>query len=136
MVHFNEELYLVPRGDSLVIGATTEPGVWREGFDETGEEYIGRHLDRFLPGVAREPMESWSGFRPRTRDRLPWMGWIDSDRGWAICTGHYKCGVSMAPLAAQCMSRLLKGEKTPIDLAPFNPLRRQGLARLNPVLKP
>ena len=130
MVHFNEDIYLVPRGDSLIVGATTEPGVWREGFDQTGEKYIHTHLDEFLPEIAKEPVESWAGFRPRTKDRLPWMGWIDEDKSWAICTGHYKCGVSMAPLAARCMASLLKGEKPVVDLAPFDPWRRHGLSRL------
>ncbi len=131
MVHFNEDLYLVPRGDSLIVGATTEAGVWQEGFDERGETYLRQHLERLLPAIAREPMEEWSGLRPRTRDRLPWMGWIDSERGWAICTGHYKCGISMAPLAAQSMTKLIRGEKPQIDLEPFNPWRRQGLSRLS-----
>ena len=130
MVHFNDDLYLVPRGDSLVVGATTEPGVWSEGFDEVGESFIGTRLARMLPAVSRAPMERWAGLRPRPKDRLPWMGWIDQDKGWAICTGHYKCGISMAPLAAQCMNRLMQGEKTPIDLGAFNPWRRQGLSRL------
>jgi glycine oxidase len=129
MVHFNDDLYLVPRGDSLVVGATTEPGVWNEAFDDIGESFIGTRLARMLPAVSRAPMERWAGLRPRPKDRLPWMGWIDPDRGWAICTGHYKCGISMAPLAAQCMNRFLQGEKTPIDLAPFQPWRRQGLSR-------
>lgn len=130
MVHFNDNLYLVPRGDSLVVGATTEPGVWSEGFDSVGEGFVESHLRKLLPEVSREPLERWVGLRPRTRDRLPWMGWLDQDRGWAICTGHYKCGISMAPLAAQCLSRMLHGEKTPFDLSPFNPWRKQGLGRL------
>ncbi|HKP94583.1 MAG TPA: FAD-dependent oxidoreductase [Fibrobacteria bacterium] len=130
MVHFNDNMYLVPRGDSLVVGATTEPGTWNEGFDGVGEAYVETQFRRLLPGISRRPLESWSGLRPRTRDRLPWMGWLDQDKGWALCTGHYKCGISMAPLAAQCLSKLLHGEKTPFDLAPFNPWRKQGLVRL------
>ncbi|MDB5050278.1 MAG: Glycine oxidase ThiO [Fibrobacteres bacterium] len=130
MIHFNDNLYLVPRGDSLVVGATTEPGNWSEGFDGVGEAYVETHLRRFLPEVSREPLETWSGLRPRTRDRLPWMGWLDQERGWAICTGHYKCGISMAPLAAQCLSKLLHGEKAPFDLSPFNPWRKQGLGKV------
>jgi glycine oxidase len=130
MVHFNEDIYLVPRGDSLIVGATTEPKTWNPGFDSIGSEYLTRHLMDFLPEVNREPLESWAGFRPRTRDRLPWMGWLDSERGWAICAGHYKCGISMAPLAAECMIDLIKGERTPIPLEPFNPWRRQGLNRV------
>ena len=34
MIHFNDDFYLVPRGEWLVAGATTEPGVRSEGFDE------------------------------------------------------------------------------------------------------
>jgi glycine oxidase len=129
MAHFNDDLYLVPRGDSLVVGATTEPGVWDEGFDAAGEAFIDSRLARMLPEVSRTSVERWAGIRPRPKDRLPWMGWVDAERGWAICTGHYKCGISMAPLAAQCMTRLMHGEKPPMDLAAFNPWRRQGLAR-------
>jgi glycine oxidase len=128
MLHFHEDLYLVPRGDSLVVGATTEPGVWNEGYDQIGEQYLSKQMSRFLPEVAKTPIESWAGFRPRTRDRLPWMGWINSERGWSICAGHYKCGISMAPLAAQCLTRLMQGEKPLVDLEPFNPWRRQGLS--------
>ncbi|MEO6095496.1 MAG: FAD-dependent oxidoreductase [Fibrobacteria bacterium] len=130
MAHFNDDLYLVPRGDSLVVGATTEPGVWDERFDATGEAFIESRLARMLPGISRSSLERWAGIRPRPKDRLPWMGWVDAERGLAICTGHYKCGISMAPLAAQCMTRLMHGEKPPMDLAAFNPWRRQGLSRI------
>jgi glycine oxidase len=130
MLHLNDELYLVPRGDSLVCGATSEPGTWSEGFDAGGEAWIASRLARWLPDVGTEASERWSGIRPRTRDRLPWMGWIDQSRGWAICAGHYKSGISMAPLAAQCVARLLCKEKTPVDLGPFDPWRRRGLERV------
>jgi glycine oxidase len=131
LVHFGEEIYLVPRGDSLVVGATTEPGTWDEGFDREGEAYLGDHLKRFLPGIAAGAVETWAGLRPRTRDRLPWMGWLDASRGWALCAGHYKCGISMAPLAAECMGAILNGEKPPVDLGPFDPWRKKGLTRIS-----
>lgn len=129
MFHLDDELYLVPRGDSVVCGATSEPGVWDEGFDARGEDWIGGRMARWLPGISAAPLERWSGLRPRTRDRLPWMGWVDEGRGWAICAGHYKSGISMAPLAAQCLMRLLLKEKPSADLAPFDPWRRRGLER-------
>jgi glycine oxidase len=129
MLHLNDEMYLVPRGDSLVCGATSEPGVWAEGFDAQGEAWIGTRLARWLPDLSGDSLERWSGIRPRTRDRLPWMGWLDEGRGWAICAGHYKTGISMAPLAAQCLVRLLLKERPPVDLAPFDPWRPRGLER-------
>ncbi len=128
MIHFNDDMYLVPRGDSLIVGATSEPGVWQEGFDATGEAYLTERLGRLLPDAPRKQLENWTGIRPRTRDRLPWMGWVDAQRGWAICTGHYKSGISMAPLASECMHRLLVREKPAVDLAPFDPWRKQGLS--------
>lgn len=129
MFHLNDEMYLVPRGDSLVCGATSEPGEWEEGFDARGEAWIGDHLKHWLPGIPPDTLERWSGIRPRTRDRLPWMGWLDAARGWAVCAGHYKSGISMAPLAAQCLTALLLKEKPPADLAPFDPWRRRGLEK-------
>jgi glycine oxidase len=129
MVHYGEDLYLVPRGDTLIVGATTEPGSWNENFDDAGADYLETHLRRFLPEVAAGPVETWAGLRPRTVDRLPWMGWLDPGRGWALCAGHYKCGISMAPLAAESMSALLNGEKPPIELGPFDPWRKKGLTK-------
>jgi len=129
MLHLNDEMYLVPRVDSLVCGATSEPGTWEEGFDALGESWIGQRLAHWLPGIPSAALERWSGIRPRTRDRLPWMGWLDAGRGWAVCAGHYKSGISMAPLAAQCLVGLLLKEKPPADLAPFDPWRHRGLEK-------
>lgn len=130
MFHLNDELYIVPRGDSLVCGATSEPGTWEEGFDAKGEAWIGDHLAQWLPGIPRASLERWSGIRPRTRDRLPWMGWLDASRGWAVCAGHYKSGISMAPLASHSLVSMLMKEKPPVDLAPFDPWRRRGLEKV------
>lgn len=129
MVHFNDDLYLIPRGEDLVVGATTEPGEWNEDFDAKGESYLEQNLRRFLPALRPRPLETWAGLRPRTRDRLPWMGWLDATKGWALCAGHYKSGISMAPLAAQSIAKLMSGEKPSVDLDPFNPWRKQGLSR-------
>lgn len=129
MIHFNDEMYLIPREEGLVVGATSEPGTWNEDFDAIGGDWLESRLARLLPTVARGPMESWTGIRPRTADRLPWMGWLDAQRGWAVCAGHYKSGISMAPLAATCMLRLLGKEKPPLDLAPFDPWRKKALSR-------
>ncbi len=127
MVHCLESLYLVPRDGHLIAGATTEAGVDHEGFDAAGDAYLRAQLQRYFPRVEPTWVETWSGLRPRTRDRLPLMGWVDAARTVALCTGHYKSGISTAPLAARCMVALLREEKPPADLQPFDPLRRGGL---------
>ncbi len=129
MLHGGERFYLIPRGDKLIAGATTENGVWEEGFDEKGERHLGSELGRFFPGVKPGWIETWSGLRPRSRDRLPLLGWVDKGAGIALATGLYKSGVSLAPLASKSLSALLNGEKPPVDLRPFDPWRPAGLSR-------
>lgn len=130
MLHGGERFYLIPRGDKLVAGATTEPRVWEDGFNEKGERHLGTELARFFPGVKPEWVETWSGLRPRSADRLPLFGWADEASGVAIATGLYKSGISLAPLAARALSALLNGEKPPVDLRPFAPWRTGGLSAL------
>lgn len=123
MVHGGERFYLIPRGDKLIAGATTEPRVWSEGFDAIGDQHLAAQLRKFFPGVRPEWTETWSGLRPRSADRLPLFGWVDKAAGVAIGTGLYKSGISLAPLASRCLSALLNGEKPPVDLRPFDPWR-------------
>jgi glycine oxidase len=123
MLHGGERFYLIPRGDKLIAGATTEPRVWDDGFDDRGERHLGGELSRFFPDVRPDWVETWSGLRPRSADRLPLLGWLDEPSGIALATGLYKSGISLAPLASKCLSALLNGEKPPVDLRPFNPWR-------------
>jgi len=129
MIHCQEKLYLIPRGNNLIAGTTTEPEIWDEGFDAYGDEKLRGYLGEFFPGLEPDWVETWSGVRPRARDRLPLMGWVDENAGIALCAGHYKSGIGLAPLAAKCMSALLHGEKPPVDLSPFDPKRKGGLQK-------
>ena len=129
MVHCREGLYLVLRGDRLIAGATTESGVWNEDFDATGDAYLRDRIRTFFPAVEPEWLETWCGLRPCAADRLPLMGWVDQKKGIAICTGHYKSGISLAPMAARCMSALLNREKSPANLAVFDPHRSGGVKK-------
>lgn len=129
MLHGGERFYLIPRGDKLIAGATTEPRVWEDGFDAKGDEHLATQLKKFFPGVKAEWVETWSGLRPRSADRLPLFGWVDKAAGIAIGTGLYKSGISLAPLASKCLSALLNGEKPPVDLRPFDPWRPGCLQR-------
>ncbi len=127
MVHFQEDLYLIPRQNHLVVGATTEPGNWDETFTSHGEGLLRQRLHAYLPGLKFSPIDSWAGLRPRTRDRLPLMGRLPGHGQAWICAGHYKCGISMAPLAARCMTALLRGYRSPFDIEAFDPGRKGAL---------
>jgi glycine oxidase len=91
---------------------------------------LGVELARFFPHVKVEWSDTWSGLRPRSADRLPLFGWVDEASQFAIATGLYKSGISLAPLAARALSAVLNGEKPPVDLRPFAPWRAGCLTSL------
>jgi glycine oxidase len=120
----------VPRPKGLIVGATTEAGIWDEDFNLNGQTYLESHLKKFFPQVVCTPLETWVGIRPRTQDRLPWMGFLNEQKSISICAGHYKSGMGMAPLSALCMSNLINGEKTLLNLDAFSPWRKKGLKKM------
>lgn len=131
MAHFDDAFYLVPRDGDWVAGATTEPGEWAEDFNDVGDAFIREALRRWLgpEAAASSHLEQWSGIRPRTQDRLPLMGSLETSRVY-VCAGHYKCGISMAPLAGACASDWVDGREPAVPMAAFAPLRPKGLRKL------
>ena len=126
IIHLNEHFILVPRGEkSLIVGATTEAHIWEEEFDEIGQTYFKEHFTRYFKEPSFNIINSWSGVRPRTQDRKPHMGFLSNRL--AVCFGHYKNGISMAPLAAICMSELINRETPGFDLDEFDPWRKKGV---------
>ena len=119
--------YCVPRDDGrVVIGATLEEA----GYDDrvTPEEIEGllSIVRSFLPVVADAPVHSqWAGLRPGTADSLPIVGEDPALEGLVYATGHYRNGILLAPLTAECVSALIGGKPAPVDLEPFAPDREK-----------
>jgi glycine oxidase len=61
---------------------------------------------------------TWSNFRPYTRDELPILGATQSD-GLFLATGHYRTGILLAPITAECLAAAVIGKASPIDLTAF-----------------
>ncbi len=132
VLHLGEHFHVLPRGPHLLVGATTEARVEEEIADPAGLEWLAHYYRTLLPRAPEfHPIKSWGGLRPRTKDRLPAMGWLDADLGLAVNAGHYKNGLCMAPRAALHMADLIQGKSAP-ELEPFAPdrwMRKQAKAR-------
>jgi glycine oxidase len=119
-----ERVYVVPRADGrVVVGATVE----ERGFDTTvtagGVLELLREAYRLLPETAElELMEANAGLRPGTPDNAPLIGPAGPD-GLVIATGHYRNGVLLAPVTADCVASLLAGGDPPGEIERFSPLR-------------
>lgn len=113
------ELYLVPRGDGLVVvGATVE----RVGFDRSistaaTNTLLDAAAELWPPIRTGRVVERWCGLRPATPDALPILDAV-APRAW-IGAGHYRNGILLAPGTARVLAELVLGKAPQIDLSPF-----------------
>jgi glycine oxidase len=118
------EVYLCPKPDRVVVGATTE----EQGFDRAvTAEAVSELLQAahaLLPGTYEmELLETWSGFRPAGRDHGPTLGPADI-AGLHYATGHYRHGVLLLPITVDAVWAGLAGEAIPGVCRPFGVVGR------------
>lgn len=119
-------VYLVPRGTTLLVGATVED----RGFDtsvsrEVHDELIGRAA-QLVPSLRSwRVAESWAGLRPRTQDDLPVLG-ETSIPGLYVASGQYRNGILFAPVIAEAMRDFIMDKKPVGPAAAFAPGRLAG----------
>lgn len=119
-----EEVYLVPReSGEVVVGGTVE----EQGFDVTVTAgavlEMLRSADEVVPGVREfELSEASAGLRPGSRDNAPILGQT-SIAGLVAATGHFRNGILLAPITADCIANLLDTGEVPQEIVPFSPQR-------------
>ena len=117
-------VYVVPRDDGgLVIGATQA----ELGFDRQvtvgGVRDLLRDAERILPGIAEYALlESAAGLRPGSPDNLPLVG-ASGPEGLLVATGHHRNGMLLAPVTADAVAALLRGDPVPDAVRAADPAR-------------
>ncbi|HYH33186.1 MAG TPA: FAD-dependent oxidoreductase, partial [Pseudonocardia sp.] len=117
-------VYVVPRDDGgLVVGATQA----ELGFDTEvtvgGVRDLLRDAERILPGVAEYALvESAAGLRPGSPDNLPLVGALGPE-GLLVATGHHRNGMLLAPVTADAVAALLRGDPVPDPVRAAAPTR-------------
>lgn len=126
MVHLEDTYYAVPRGDLTLVGATVEHGEWDETVTDRGLRELRHRLSSVFPDLdLSRAVKVWAGLRPRTRDRVPHLGWLQPGR-LMVASGHYRSGISMAPRTGEVVADLVAGGVPPDDVAQLSPLRSGG----------
>jgi glycine oxidase len=118
-------LYLLPRGDQIVVGATSNADdTDTSQFDLDAHKALHNEAIALWPKLAQAPLvESWFGFRPMTPDGLPLVGLTSLD-GVYLATGTYRNGWLLAPAIADLVCDMVSGTKSPYeDLQLFSPQR-------------
>ncbi len=125
MVIESEDVYVVPRGQSWLLGATVE----RVGFEKrVTAGAVGRLITAaalLLPSLESAAfLSAWSGLRPATPDGLPVLG-RGCLPGLFLATGHFRNGILLAPVTAAALADEIAGGASR-DLAPFSIERFSG----------
>jgi glycine oxidase len=113
--------YLVPRPDGRVLlGSTEERTGYQKEVTVAGVTAVLQTAQRLVPAIAGAAiLRTWSGLRPCTGDRLPFLG-PTPIAGLHLATGHFRNGILLCPITADALAACALGEPPPVDLTPFS----------------
>lgn len=113
--------YLVPREDGrILIGATEELAGFEKRNTSAGVSGLLEFATRLVPALAEATVErTWSGLRPCTPDRLPYLGQVSGFENVYLAAGHFRAGLSLSPATGHLMRQLLLGDRPSLDLSPY-----------------
>jgi D-amino-acid dehydrogenase len=116
----------------VVAGATRES---EAGFDyrvtAAGQAEVLSEALRIAPGLgAATLVETRVGFRPVSPDGRPLLGHVRDVEGLVIGNGLGAAGLTIGPLAGRLLADVVLDGQPALDLAPFDPLRRNEPERL------
>ena len=120
---WGDNVYLVPRRDRLLIGATVEDA----GFDTSvSSDACSRLITaaaRIVPALAKwRVSEMWAGLRPRAPDGAPVIGACEVE-GLYVAGGQFRNGILFAPLVADVVRRLVLTSEHVPEISAFSPVR-------------
>lgn len=109
-------------GGHVVTGATHED---EKGFDQrrtlAGMNEIFDKTLKTAPGLAESTvLETRVGFRPYTPGFLPVIGRLPGHDHIFVANGLGASGLTVGPFLGAELARLVRGEKTELDLAPYD----------------
>lgn len=100
-------IYIVPKQDRIVIGATSEPGRILAQSEADQIAKLRAQAIEICPALERaRVLESWAGVRPGLKNHAPLLGETRINRLF-VASGHYRNGILLAPLTAQIMTELI-----------------------------
>jgi thiazole synthase len=124
-VLFGQDIYIVPRRDRLIIGATSEDVGFTPNNTPDGIQKLLQAAIRLYPQLKHYPIqEFWWGFRPATPDELPILG-TSHCQNLTLATGHYRNGILLTPVTAVLIADLILEQKSDPLLADFHYSRFQ-----------
>jgi glycine oxidase len=121
-------IYIAPKADRVIIGATVEPGIATEAPEPAAISALLARAARLCPVLAELPIiETWAGIRPGTRDRAPLIG-ETAVPGLYVASGHFRNGILLAPITARIIADMMLGKPMSELHQSFSPSRISAVA--------
>jgi glycine oxidase len=118
--------YLVPRGDTMLVGATSEEAGFENETSLAGLSVLRGIASRAIPALANAlVVDHWAGLRPMSLDTHPILGADPESPALVYACGYSRNGILFAPWAAAQLASVLIGDPAP-GLTPFR-VDRTGL---------
>jgi glycine oxidase len=118
---FGNGAYLVPRGNSILVGATKDNVGFNVQVTEEGISWLHATALKLLPALRTSSIErTWAGLRPKTLDSQPILGPLPNWRNVILATGHNSVGIILSVLTGQAIADLVCTGKTSPVIQPFS----------------
>jgi glycine oxidase len=111
--------YLVPRGDTVLVGATSEEAGFENETSLAGLAALRHIAARAVPSLgAAVVVDHWAGLRPMSLDGHPILGPDPDSPALVYACGFSRNGILFAPWAAARLADVLVGDDAD-GLEPF-----------------
>ena len=112
-----------PNGQML-IGSSRQYGAEHTDVDfEILRRMLARAAD-YLPDLDRlTALRAWTGFRPATPDKLPYIGPFSGNRKIWLATGHEGLGITTSLATGRLLADMILNRPAEIPVLPYSPAR-------------
>jgi glycine/D-amino acid oxidase-like deaminating enzyme len=114
---------VTPMDEGLRVAGTVEIGGLHAPPNERRASILIEHARRLFPDLTHGTPRLWMGHRPSTPDSLPILGEVRKHSGLFLCSGHGHFGMTGGTPSGRLVSRLVLGQSSDIDPAPYSPRR-------------
>lgn len=105
---FGEAAYLVPRGQSVLVGATKEEVGFTVAVTDEGQHWLRTTAKRLVPTLEQCSVEAtWAGLRPKTPDTRPIIGPAPQWENVTLAVGHNSVGVMLSGITGKMVAEIV-----------------------------
>ena len=105
---FGEGIYIVPRGDRVIVGATKEERGFATEVIEQGTKWLLESAMRLVPELANSGVIAvWGGLRPKTPDSQPIIGRLPGWENVVVVAGHNSVGIILSAITGESVAELV-----------------------------